>query len=605
MSFFRWFLLLAGFTAVLWNGGFIAAAEEEEDTEAQDEIVVTATRIPIEVSDAPGTVDVITREEIQQTAAKDMAELLSMYLGVQLNTTGLPGGASSVGLRGAGSEQVLVMINGIPMVNPQNGVASLSFLSADMVERIEVIQGPLSSLYGEDALGGVINIITGGKPGTKVNIGFATWDTADGSLAHYTEKTGLGVGVTKTDGHRENSQYQGNWEYGFFRPEVAGWKLDFGFYHYEDDKGLPGMTTWPSLTAQGEDAQTMLYLIANRKHRLGDMTFRIYNLDVDSEFRDIGVDEDHEAYRRGLELQSTWEFKPNLSLVAVGKWEATGADSTTLGEKSGTSSSLAAQLCWKLTEKLQIYAGDLFYNPSLYDAGHSPRISLVYQVKPGFVLKAMGSEAYRAPTFNELYWPADPWSHGNPDLKPESGRTWEIGAEYQWLDRWVGKIAIYDTRVKNLIEWLPEDDGDGDPLNDPWTPQNHGKVRLRGIDTSLAWKITSRLKLATHLNLLDASEWNESTGAYDLDIASKTPICATLLLTYHREAFDWAWTTRYLKEHGNLSTAVVSDLSMAYRFSTQGTVRLAVQNIFDRDYELNEGYPMPGLNIRLGIEINF
>lgn len=577
-----------------------------EDTETKnEEVVVTATRIPIFVSDAPGTVDVITKEEIKESPAQDMAELLSLYLGVQLNTTGMPGGASSIGLRGAGSEQVLVMVNGVPMVNPQNGVASLSFLSLDIVERVEIIQGPLSSLYGEDALGGVINIITGGKPGTRVDFGFGTWDSFDGHLAHFTEKTGIGAGGSRTNGYRDNSAYQGNWQYGFYRPEFAGWKLDMGFYHYSDEKGLPGMTSWPSLTAEGEDDQLMLYLIANRKHGHGDVTVRLYNMDVDSEFRDFGTDEEHHAYRQGAEIQATWAFTSQLSMVAVGKWEETGVDSSALGEKSGETRNLAAQLCWAPTEKLQLYAGDLLNDSSLYDSSHSPRISLVYQVKPGFVLKAMGSKAFRAPTFNELYWPSDPWSHGNPELQSETGRTWEIGAEYQWLERWVGKISLFDTRVSNLIEWLPEDNGDGNPWNDPWAPENHGKVRMRGIDASMAWKLSSHWKLATHINWLDANELNELTGDYDLEIASKTPISVSLMFTYHYEKIRWTWSTRYLKDHGNIPSAAVSDMTLAYQLSSNAAVRLGIQNIFDREYVLNEGYPMPELNIRLGMEITF
>jgi outer membrane cobalamin receptor len=601
-----WLPLWAIFSLFLWTGSVIAQeAQETEETATEDEMVVTATRIPVQVSEAPGTVHVITRKEIEDSPGMlDMAEFLSLYFGVQVNSSGTPGGVSSIGLRGAGSEQVLVMINGVPMVNPQNGNASLSFLNLDMVDRIEVIQGPLSSLYGEDALGGVINIITGCEPGGNIRLGSGTHDSNDLHLTYGWEAGGLGLGAADTDGHRINSDYKGDWQFGYVRPELLGWQLDLGFYHYRDEKGLPGTVAYPSEVSRGEDAQRVIYATAKRSTEKLETVMRLYRVGVQSDFNDEFSVAEHDAYRAGAEAQVSWRIKPELSVLTVGKWEETGVDSTSVGEKEGTSRSLAAQLAWTPLDSLYVYAGDHLSHHSVYGTNHSPRLSVVYRKLPGLVLKGMYSEAFRAPTFNELYWPADSYSHGNPDLQPEKGRTLEVGMEYQFLERCLLKISAYQTKVANLIEWLPEDDGDSDPWNDPWSPQNHGKVRMNGVDLSLSLKPASNWNIAGQLHLLDAKAQDELSGDYN-KLETKTPVSGAIGVFYRMNRLYGAGFVRYFHEHGDLPSFAIADLNLRYAINPSASVLLGIENLFDRDYAFNPGYPMPGLTLRIGFDLLF
>jgi len=564
-------------------------------------MVVTATRVPVLVSEAPGTVQVITRAELAQNpGSPDLAELLSLWLGVPVNSAGFPGGVSSLGLRGAGSQQVLILVNGIPIVNPQNGVASLSFLSLDLVDRIEVIQGPLSALYGADAMGGVINIITiGGQPGGCFRLDGTSPGGTGLHLSYQWEKGGFGLGLADSTGERPNSDYSGNWQLGSVRTDLLGWDLELGFYRYADTKGIPGPTYAPSLDAHGEDGQEVYYLIARRGREGRETVLRLYRVEIDSLYRDTWSVGDHEAYRLGAEVQSSWELATNLALVTVGKWEETGVDSNLVGQHSGAATNLAAQITWTPSESLQVYAGDLWSQHSLYPASSTPRLGLVYQVRPGWVLKASYSEAFRAPTFNELYWPADPWSQGNPDLQPETARTWELGLEYQQRELWVAKLSLYHTEAENLIEWLPLDDGDGNPWNDPWSPQNHGRVCLDGLDASLAWRVAPRWRLLGQVHLLRAQEYDPASGAYDLTLATKVPASAVLAVVHGAERWQTAWYTRYYQGHGDVPTAMISDLAVSYRVGTSSRVRFGIQNVWDRDYVFNPGYPMPGRTLNL------
>lgn len=604
----RWKILLLIALGVLSAAAQVSAeAPADTETEEGEEMVVTATRMPVHVSEAPGSVHVITEDQLAENPGhRDLAELLSYHLGVQVNSSGYGGAVSSVSLRGAGSEQVLVLLNGIPLVNPQIGMASLSFIPLDVIDRIEVVQGPLSALYGEDAMGGVINIMTKDDwQGHRLNLGGGSYESGSLQYSHAWQWGSFHLGAASSDGYRPNNEYEANWQVLNLRPKLGNWELDLGFYRYKDDKGVPGSITYPSLTAQEEDGQRILYLTARKNHKGGETLFRVYEVVTDSFYRDEFSLGDHEAYRRGLEAQSAWELCKGLELVAVGKWERTGVDSNTVGEQDRTAESLAFQLAWQPREKLKVYGGDLWAHSSDYGANHSPRLGVVYQAKPGLVLKTMYAEAFRVPTLNELYWPEDPWSRGNPNLRPETAKTWEAGLEYQYLDRLLAKVTCYRTSVVDLIEWRPEDDGDGDPWNVPWSPQNFGRVRMKGVDLGLTWRLNQQWSTGLQLHYLDAKELNEVTGNYDTKLDTRTPLSAAWHLKYSGERWGYAMFTRYFDGYGDVGTSVILDLLCTYKIKTGWTVRLGVNNALDRDYEFSAGYPMPGRNFRLEMDLKF
>ena len=143
------------------------ATAAEPDARLLDPVVVTATRNPTPVSEVLAATIVITREEIEQAQVNDLAQLLALRAGLDIGRTGGPGQPASVFIRGGNSDQTLVLVDGV-RVNPATfGGAALSLISPEMIERIEIVKGPRSTLYGSDALAGVINIITRGPDGTR------------------------------------------------------------------------------------------------------------------------------------------------------------------------------------------------------------------------------------------------------------------------------------------------------------------------------------------------------------------------------------------------------------------------------------------------------
>ncbi len=175
------------------------AAHAAEDAQREERIVVTATRIPEPLEEVLAPVVVIDRSTIERTASSDAAELLRFHAGVELGRNGGPGQTTAVFLRGAESHHTLIMIDGV-RINPGTiGLAALQNISPDLIERIEIVKGPRSALYGSDAIGGVINVITrrGARNGWTAELGYGDYDTRRASLTG-----GLQAGSTVTGSRR-------------------------------------------------------------------------------------------------------------------------------------------------------------------------------------------------------------------------------------------------------------------------------------------------------------------------------------------------------------------------------------------------------------------
>ena len=156
-GFFR---LLLSCSAIAAADGQFTRAAEPPDTDEENTVVITATRTPTPLENVGSAVTILTREQIEKAQARTVADVLRTVPGVNVIQSGPPGGQNSVFLRGLNSNQTLFLIDGARITSPLNGLVTLSNLTPDQLERIEVVRGPQSTLYGADAMGGVINLIT-------------------------------------------------------------------------------------------------------------------------------------------------------------------------------------------------------------------------------------------------------------------------------------------------------------------------------------------------------------------------------------------------------------------------------------------------------------
>ena len=185
--------VLVMLTALLILAVPVSAQEEVMDLE---EVVVTASRYEESIMETPVSIEVIDQEEIEESNAQNIAELLDTYTGVYIKDNGSQVGTKSVKIRGASSDQVLVLLDGIPYNDPHNGGLDLSIISADNIEKIEIIKGPASVIYGANAMGGVVNIITKeieDSSLTKLDLGFGSDNTNIYKLSHNEKINDIGI----------------------------------------------------------------------------------------------------------------------------------------------------------------------------------------------------------------------------------------------------------------------------------------------------------------------------------------------------------------------------------------------------------------------------
>ncbi len=210
---------------------FISKAASEEVELGQ--VVVTATRTEMEISEAPQSITVITREEIMNTPDQTVAQVIQRAAGVEVVQNGPLGSISAAQIRGSETEQVLILLNGRRINDAQNGKFDLSNLPLEKggIERIEVLRGVASALYGADAMGGVINIITktpSPEPYTRLSTSYGRFQTQEYSLIHRWKPGALGYGLPvsrgKSQGFRPNSDYNAWILGGEFNIEAGGRK---------------------------------------------------------------------------------------------------------------------------------------------------------------------------------------------------------------------------------------------------------------------------------------------------------------------------------------------------------------------------------------------
>ncbi|HDZ62138.1 MAG TPA: hypothetical protein ENH40_03205, partial [Nitrospirae bacterium] len=191
------------------------AEEKSGEVHYLDEVVTTATRIPHLLKYTPSSVTVITRDRIEAANPQDVADVLEDIAGLKIERYGSMGANSTVHIRGLYSSHVLVMVDGRPVNSPSTGSADLSWLSVDNIERIEVVRGPGSALYGANAVAGVINIITKSPPEeftAKVTTSYGTWDTLITRLENGWKLGDFSYSVTanrkNSNGYRDNSAHE-------------------------------------------------------------------------------------------------------------------------------------------------------------------------------------------------------------------------------------------------------------------------------------------------------------------------------------------------------------------------------------------------------------
>lgn len=573
-----------------------------------ENVVVTASAVTEERAEVPVSVAVIDAEEIEARQAPSLADLVASVPGVSVAMAGPPGQQTSVFVRGAESDQTLLLWNGVELNSPYFGAVNWQFMGSEGVERVEVLRGPASALYGGNAVGGVVQVLSGLRDGGQVRL-------EGGEDGYYRAGVAAGhdFGSARIDVAGSSRRGDSEFENGFFDGDelVAklGWEpsanASLGVLARVDDSetGIPFSFGVPNSTARIAWRERVIALPFSAE--LGSWTIagQLSHLESEYGFRDpedpfgsVSSDTDSQG-ERGRVVASYRKSE--------GLWFAVGAESERLEVTDttnfGTNLDSADQSTWAGFGELNYELGRAHFDVGLrhddsdaFGSETSLRAGVSLRLTEGSRLKAHYGEAFRPPTLGELFFPF----FGNPNLEPEHGESYELS----WgLDRgaWRLEVSAFELDQQDLIDF------------DVVASQlaNVSRARSRGLEGSVGWG-NEWVELRANATYLEAKNLDRDT-----DLLRRPQESANLFATVKPGRFTVTTAARFVGERPDFDAAsgapVINPsylrLDLGARFAA--TARIApyarVENLTDRRYEEVAGYPAQGRTVVGGLTVGF
>lgn len=568
-----------------------------------DPIVVTATRTAQTVDQTLAAVTIITREDIQRLQAQSIQDVLSATPGINISNNGGAGQASSVFIRGTESDHVLVLVNGIKIGSATLGLTAFQNIPVDQIERIEIVRGPRSGLYGSEALGGVIQIFT--KKGTEetsthFSLGAGSFNamkaTAGLSGSHQALWYNVNLTHEDTDGF---DTCQGNLTAGCFsdEPDDDGFDNTSGSIRLGSDIGNQGDWNLHFLHAAGTTEFDGSIFSGNSADNIQQVIGAEVNLSVSDAFQ-LGVKagqskDESDLFFNGASNSFFNTEKQNVSLQAdlpmrkddlltIGiDYEKDSVDSSTAYEvTSRDNKGVFAQYLasfGSVDMALSLRADD----NQQFGSHSSGGLTVSHVHHNGWRVTASAGTAYKAPTFNDLYFP----SFGNPNLDPEESISYELGVNNGGVGgiRW--SANLFQTEITELIAF--------DSVT--FAIGNIDDARIRGLELEASTQLAN-WDIQANATLLDAvNDGNTANSGNLLPRRAKE----TLRLDFDRSFGEFKFGGSYIatgKRFDNLANSLnmggygTLDLRTEYRLNDQWNVQARIGNVFDKDYETAKFY---------------
>lgn len=564
-----------------------------------DEVVVTATRTATPVAKVLSDVTVLGREEIAQSGSLTVAELLSREAGVEFYSNGGEGKSSSLMLRGATAKQTVVLIDGVRIMSATLGTTSLEYLNPDAIERIEILRGPASSLYGADAIGGVVQIFT--KRGTSapalsanVGVGAEGKRVIGAGIAGKVDRTAFNLAFShnQTDGisarkskNPDRDGYENTTYNASVQHQLAdGHSLDLSAFQSENNNEYDSSSNVQDESKSRLSGQSIA--LNNRLAQNWQSTLR-YNYSADRA-------QDFTAKSYIETRQNQWQWQNQLDLARAGLLTL-GLENT---EQHVLSNNAYAKTRRSVNAAYAGYQGEfgahrlqgsLRHDDNSQFGGHSTG-QIGYGIVPveGWLLRAGYGTAFRAPTFNDLYWPGTTYA-GNPNLKPEQARNRELAVQWKAGSSKV-TLTAFDNKLDNMIQTLSSG------------TVNIDKARIIG-QTLEASTVIAGVNLAANVTSQRARD--EKTGK-TLQYRSKLHGGITASLALNRTTLSAelraagkrpanAGNSEYLRGYG------VVNLGADYQLDKQWTLNAKLTNVGDKRYETVKDYNQPGRGWFVGV----
>ncbi len=577
------------------------AQQKEEDIE---EIELQGKFLSLPLRSLNENAEIITRAQIEASAAQTLDDVLQQTLGVDLQRRGASGMQSDVAIRGGSFEQTLVLINGIRMNDAQTGHNSFHVpVDLKFVERIEVLKGPAARRYGNNAFAGVINIVTSPKAISELQLNLEGGDYSSYQIGAGAQLAGekmnhlIQLGTRGSEGYRHNTDFTGrNAFYQGSLPLNKGQiSLQAGFS--ERKFGANGFYATPLATEQYEETQASV-LSLNWNQTLGKVELKsnvfwrrgqdlyLYDREDPDFYRNMHIGNNY-----GIEISAGARSSLGYSGLGVELREE-DLSSNNLGNRNRFLTQVFFEHHFSFLEgKLQIVPGMTWAGYSEVGNFFYPGLDLGYHFSPSSKLYANVSKVHRIPTFTDLYY-VSRTEKGNPLLKPENAFSYELGYSYS-KNRLRFGASVFGREIKNGIDWVKEKE------EDLWQAMNIGELSTRGFETSVSYRGTSWLEeTSLGYTFIDQEIGSsENFSKYVLDHLRHQLVGKV----YSRITREWSLgaSYRYQARANNYSYHLV-DLKTAYDFDRLN-VYLRVNNLTNTQYKEAFGVPMPGRVFHIGL----
>jgi vitamin B12 transporter len=572
---------------------------------------VTAVRHAQTVDDSLASVTIITRADIEKSPAEDVISLLAQQAGVDISRTGGPGQSSTVFLRGANSNQTLVLIDGIRVAPTNGSVFDFANIPLDQIERIEIVRGPRAAFWGSDAIGGVIQIFTRNPRPMEVRVDGGSYGTRAGEVSVGTPAdSDSHLGMTLGDQRVSGFPAENPAADGYYAPTDS---INDGYRNR--NASLHGSTPLGSQTLSMSAISTDAYVdfagngiadaASTTRNTSGGLNLsgpvtgqwsQSLTVGGADETLDTPVfAEDDRSQRTSVDWVNTLAAVAGGTFSFGGNWQHESGSSTFEYDKTQTNA--AGFVGYDGTFGSQLVELALRHDQnSQFGGATTGTAAWGWQINQQTKFRLSWGQGFDAPSFDELYSPGFFGEFaGNPNLQPECSQSVEAGLDFKPSMTQTINISAWRTRVNNLIDF------DGPNFD----AENIARANLDGIELSYRYNV-GHWSAGTSITAQDPRD--AQTGELLLrrprdklaanlryDFGNGVDVSVDGLVASMRKDFS------YPGFDGSLGSYALLNLAAGWKFAPQWRLEARLGNLFDKNYAVAEGYNTPGRNGLLSV----
>lgn len=590
----------------------------QNDTIRLDEVIIHSNRVQTGFDEQSANVIVILPKDIANAPAVSIADVLRYHAGMDIRQRGANGVQTDPGIRGSTFDQVLILVNGIKMSDPQSGHHTMNLpIDINNVERIEIIKGPAARIYGQNAFAGAINFITKTPEKNSLSLqitggDFELWGGKIGgsyisnNVSHYAS-----ISRDQSEGYKYNTDYSIN-NY-FYQSKIKTQRGAFSLMGGFTDRkfGANGFYASENFKDQYEEVQTSLVSVSYEPLSNGVWTVkpRLYWRRNKDDYIFIRSDPSyyqniHTGQTVGGEVNASYENRLGSTGLGI-DINKVDLESNNLGDRERTVATLFLEHRFNFfNNKLDATPGVQLNYYSDFGLNAFPGIDIGYTLSSA--VKAFGNwgYTYRVPSFTDLYY-SDPANLGNADLEPENAISYEMGLKLTGIPGLTGQLSYFARQGRNTIDWTRNED------TSPWQAGNISRVNMDGIEMNISLLPAAlsgqtgffgKFDLNyTYIGQVEVSSGDALFSRYALENL-KHQLSAGISLHYTK----WLQQSIYYRyaDRVTMDDYAVVDTRISANKGHVG-VFIDVTNVFDTIYKETNLVTLPGRWFKMGVSYQF